>query len=154
MSTTKTPSLFDHLKQITSVQDPKYFDTLTEAGKRTWSNYMLQRFMSMNPDLIELVAELQPYTEILQPKEFYLVYIGLIPRGNYWAKYIKSKKETKYESFLIDLLVQDYSCSKTEALDYCEILYATKEGKEHILYICNKYGIDKKQITKLKLKLK
>ncbi len=154
MKENKTPTLFDHLKQITSVQDPNYFDTLTDAGLRTWSNYMLHRFLSMNPDLLGLVSEIQPYTEILQPKEFYLAYIGLIPKGNYWSKYIKSKKETKYEPFLIDLIKQDYGCSKSEALDYCEILYGTKQGKEHILYICEKYGIEKKQITKLKLKLK
>ena len=44
-------------------------------------------------------------------------------------------------------------CSSKEAEDYCEILYATKEGRENIKYICEKYGVDKKQITKLKLKV-
>ena len=38
-------------------------------------------------------------------------------------------------------------------LDYCEILYATREGRENIKYLCEKYGVDKKEITKLKLKV-
>ena len=31
--------------------------------------------------------------------------------------------------------------------------YSTREGRENIKYICEKYGVDKKQITKLKLKI-
>ena len=71
----------------------------------------------------------------------------------YFLKYTKGKKSDKYESFLVDLLKQDFNCSIREAEDYCEILYSTKEGRENIKYICEKYGIDKKQITKLKLKV-
>ncbi len=43
--------------------------------------------------------------------------------------------------------------SLKEAEEYCEILYSTREGRENIKYICERYGIDKKQITKLKLKV-
>jgi hypothetical protein len=68
-------------------------------------------------------------------------------------KYIKGKKTNKYESWLVDLIKQDFNSSIREAEDYCEILYSTKEGRENIKYLCEKYGIDKKQITKLKLKV-
>ena len=68
-------------------------------------------------------------------------------------KYIKGKKADKYDSWLIDLIKQDFNCSLKESEEYCEILYATTEGRENIKYICEKYGIDKKQITKLKLKV-
>ena len=54
---------------------------------------------------------------------------------------------------LIDLIKQDFNCSLKESEEYCEILYATTEGRENIKYICEKYGIDIKQITKLKLKV-
>ena len=43
--------------------------------------------------------------------------------------------------------------AKKEALEYLEIFYATKEGRENIKYICEKYGTEKKLITKLKLKV-
>jgi len=146
-------SLFDHIKAVTQFQDPKYWDKLEESDKKTWSNYMIHRFLSMNPDWIEVLSEIQPYTQVLEPKNLYLSLIGIIPKGRYYLKYTKGKKENKYESFLIDLLKQDFMCSSKEAEDYCEILYSTREGRENIKYICERYGIDKKQITKLKLKV-
>ena len=148
-----TKTLFDHITNVTSVQNPKYWDVLTDADKKTWSNYMVHRFLSMNPNWIEILSEIQPYTQTLEPKQLYLALIGILPKGRYYMRYIKGKKANKYESWLVDLLIQDFMCSKKEAEDYCEILYATKEGRENIKYICEKYGIDKKQITKLKLKV-
>jgi len=146
-------TLFDHITNITSVQNPKYWDTLEDDSKKTWSNYMIHRFLSMNPDWIEFLSEIQPYTQVLEPKQLYLALIGILPKGRYYMKYIKGKKADKYDSWLIDLLINEFSCSSNEAEDYCEILYSTKEGRENIKYICEKYGIDKKQITKLKLKI-
>ena len=147
-------TLFDHITNITSVQNPKYWDTLDVDSKRTWTNYMIHRFLSMNPEWIEVLSEIQPYTQTLEPKHLYLLLIGILPKGRYYMKYIKGKKVDKYESFLVELIRQDFQCSSKQAEEYCEILYATKEGRENILYICTKYGIEKKMITKLKLKLK
>jgi hypothetical protein len=149
----KTKSLFDHIKAVTQFQDPKYWDKLEDGDKKTWSNYMVHRFLSMNPDWIEVLSEIQPYTQTLEPKQLYLSLIGIIPKGRYFLKYTKGKKDNKYESWLVDLIIQDFMCSSKEAEDYCEILYSTKEGRENIKYICERYGIDKKQITKLKLKV-
>jgi hypothetical protein len=146
-------TLFDHIKAVTQFQDPKYWDKLEESDKKTWSNYMIHRFLSMNPDWIEVLSEIQPYTQVLEPKQLYLSLIGIIPKGRYFLKYTKGKKDNKYESFLVDLIKQDFMCSSKEAEDYCEILYSTREGRENIKYICERYGIDKKQITKLKLKV-
>ena len=146
-------TLFDHIKAVTQFQYPKYWDKLDDTDKRTWSNYMIHRFLSMNPDWIEVLSEIQPYTQVLEPKQLYLSLIGIIPKGRYFLKYTKGKKDNKYESFLVDLIKQDFMCSSKEAEDYCEILYSTREGRENIKYICERYGIDKKQITKLKLKV-
>lgn len=146
-------SLFDHIKAITQEQRIDYWETLEESDKKTWSNYMIHRFLSMNPDWIEVLSEIQPYTQVLEPKNLYLALIGLIPKGRYYLKYTKGKKDNKYETWLVDLLKQDFVCSTKEAEEYCEILYSTREGRENIKYICEKYGIEKKQITKLKLKV-
>ena len=58
-------TLFDHITNITSVQNPKYWDTLDVDSKKTWSNYMIHRFLSMNPEWIEVLSEIQPYTCLL-----------------------------------------------------------------------------------------
>ena len=145
--------LFDHLNAITAEQDPKYFDKLSEEDLKSWSNFMINRFLSMKPEWVELIATLLPLTQTLQPKEMYKLYISVIPKGKYFLKYIKGKGEEKYEQFLIDLIKKDFQCSEKEALEYIEVLYSTREGRENIKYICEKYGTDKKQITKLKLKI-
>lgn len=145
--------LFDHLNAITAEQDPKYFDKLSEEDLKSWSNFMINRFLSMKPEWVELIATLLPLTQTLQPKEMYKLYISVIPKGKYFLKYTKGKSEDKYEEFLVELIKKDFQCSQKEALEYIEVLYSTREGRENIKYICEKYGTDKKQITKLKLKI-
>ena len=138
-------TLFDHIKAVTQFQDPKYWDKLEESDKKTWSNYMIHRFLSMNPDWIETISEIQPFTQTLEPKQLYQLLIGLLPKGRYYLKYTKGKKETKYESFLLELIKQDFQCSSSEALDYCEILYATREGREILnIYVRSMVLIKKK----------
>jgi hypothetical protein len=146
-------SLFDHIKAITSEQDPKYWDKLDESDRKTFSNFMVHRFLSMNPDWIQFLSELQPYTEKLEPKQLYLALIGILPKGKYYLRYVKGKKDDVYEGWLVDLIVKDYQCSIRQGEEYLEILYSTKEGREHIKYICEKYGVESKEITKLKLKI-
>ena len=60
----KVKGLFDHIKQITMFQNPKYWDTLNDGDKKTWNNYMVHRFLSMNPDWIELVNGIQQYWKL------------------------------------------------------------------------------------------
>tara|TARA_Y100001958_G_C20763100_1_gene242292 strand:- start:238 stop:561 length:324 start_codon:yes stop_codon:yes gene_type:complete len=107
----------------------------------------------MNSDWVEILSELQPYTEQLQPKQLYLAYIGILPKGRHYLRYVKGKKTNKFEGWLIELIAKDFQCSTRQSEEYCEILYSTREGRESIKSICEKYGVDKKQITKLKLKV-
>jgi|TARA_B100000424_G_scaffold240031_1_gene207181 hypothetical protein len=146
-------TLFDHIKAITQFQDPNYFDKLEEDDLKTWSNYMIHRFLSMNSNWIEVLSDLQPYTEQLTPKQLYLAYIGILPKGRHYLRYVKGKKTNKYESWMVELIKEDFQCSLRQAEEYVEILYSTREGRESIKSICEKYGIDKKEITKLKLKV-
>lgn len=145
--------LFDHLNAITTEQDPNYFDKLSEEDLKSWSNFMVNRFLSMKPEWVELIATLLPLSQTLSPKEMYSLYINVIPKGKYFLKYIKGKSEDKYERFLIDLIKKEFLVSEIQAIEYIEILYSIREGRENIKYICEKYGIEKKQITKLKLKI-
>jgi hypothetical protein len=145
--------LFDHLTALTAEQDPKYFDKLTEEDIKSWSNFMINRFISMKPEWVELIASLQPLTQTLEPKEMYKLYINILPKGKQYLKYTKGKAEDKYEQFLIELIKKEYDCSERQAIEYIEVLYSTREGRENIKYICEKYAIGKKEITKLKLKI-
>lgn len=145
--------LFDHLNAITAEQDPNYFDKLTEEDVKSWSNFMINRFLSMKPEWVELIASIQPLTQTLEPAQMYKLYINILPKGKQYLKYIKGKAEDKYEQFLIDLIKKEYDCSERQAIEYIEVLYSTREGRENIKYVCEKYAIPKKEITKLKLKI-
>lgn len=133
-------TLFDHLNAITKDQDPKYFDNLSEEDKKTWSNYMIHRFLSMNFDFVDIIAEFQPLTQTMEPKMFYLLMIGIIPKGKYYLRYIRGKSEETSDEKIVELLQIEYNCSKSTAIDYYNILTNIKEGNEYITYLKNKYG--------------
>ena len=145
--------LFDHLNAITAEQDPNYFNKLTEEDIKSWSNFMINRFLSMKPEWVELIATLLPLSQTLEPEQMYKLYINVLPKGKQYLKYTKGKAEDKYEEFIVELIKKEYLCSERQAVEYLEVLYATREGRENVKFICEKYGIDKKQITKLKLKI-
>ena len=145
--------LFDHLNAITAEQDPNYFNKLTEEDIKSWSNFMINRFLSMKPEWVELIATLLPLSQTLEPEQMYKLYINVLPKGKQYLKYTKGKAEDKYEQFLIDLIQKEYSCSERQANEYAEVLYSSREGRENIQYICERYGLTKKEISKLKLKI-
>ncbi len=145
--------LFDHIKQITNVQDPKYWDKLEPEDKKTFSNYMVLRFLSMKYEWIETIAAVQPYLQEAPPKAMYLALIDLLPKGRHFMKYMKPKGADKYEGWLVELVAKHYETSKLQAEDYLKILYSTRTGKEKIKQLSEDYGTDPKIITKLKLKI-
>jgi len=146
-------SLFDHIKQITNVQNPKYWDTLEEADKKTWSNYMVLRFLSMKYEWVETISAVQPYLQEVPPKAMYLALIDLLPKGRHFMKYMKPKTADKYEGWLVELVAKHYEVSKLEAEDYLKILYNSKSGKERIIQLAEDYGVEPKIIKKLKIKV-
>lgn len=146
-------TLFDHIKQITDVQNPKYWDTLEEADKKTWSNYMVIRFLSMKYEWVETIAELQPLLQELPNKALYLALIDIIPKSKTFLKYLRPEKGVEYEKWMIELVAKYYEVSELEAEEYVDILYAIKGGHQTLYNIAESYGTDPKLIKKLKLKI-
>ena len=140
----KKKSLFDHIKQITSIQNPNYWNDISEDDKKTWSNYMVHRFLSMNMDWIELVNELQKYN--LKPKELYKLYTNVIPKGKHWLKYIKGEKKMNYPNWLINILVNENQLSKKEAVDAIELYMLTEGGMAELGQLCRKWGVEESKI--------
>ena len=141
---TKSKSLFDHIKEITSVQKPNYWDTLSDGDKKTWSNYMVHRFLSMKMDWIELVNELQKYN--LKPKELYKIYTNILPKGKQWLKYIKGVSDMKYPNWLVNLIVNENKVSKKEAVDAIDMYYLTEGGMLELGQLAQKWGVEPKKI--------
>ena len=145
-TTIKKKSLFDHIKQITSVQNPNYWETLSEDDKKTWSNYMVHRFLSMKMEWVELVNELQKYN--LKPKDLYKLYTNVLPKGKQWLKYTKGRNQMEHPQWLINLVAVHMKSSKKEAYDAVEMYMLTEGGMLELGEICRKYGVEPKKIEK------
>ena len=146
---TKTKSLFDHITHITSKQTKNYWENLTDADRKTSSNYMVHRFLSMNMNWTDLVNEIQKYK--LEPKDLYRLYTEILPKGKQWLRYTKGKKTMKYQRWLLEIVAKYYESSLNEAHDYLEIYYSTEQGKAELKSILQKFGIAPKEIKKLNL---
>ena len=143
---TKSKSLFDHIKEITSVQKPNYWDTLSDGDKKTWSNYMVHRFLSMKMDWIELVNELQKYN--LKPKELYKIYTNILPKGKQWLKYIKGEKKMQYADWLVNVVANEMKVSKKEAYEAVDMYMLSEGGILELREICVKWGVEPKKLEK------
>ena len=72
-------NIFDWLKEINSTKS--HPDSFTNQDWDVWNSYMVHRFLSMNPDYVELVNEIQ----MLPPtnkKQIYSIYREYIPKNN------------------------------------------------------------------------
>ena len=112
-----------------------------------WMNQLLvhNRWLSMDKEFIEIVNVFQKYAiGTLESREVYKWYCNILPRGKRFNKYIKGKKDKKYNKELIDILSKHFECSKLQIKDYLELI-----DKEEIKYILQMYGLDKKTIKRL-----
>ena len=142
-SAPKAKGLFDHINQIRDKRDPTYFDTLTDADKKTWSNYMICRFLSMQPELVEAINDLQAYQDKLTPEQFYKLCVAVVPKSRGFHPYIKGKSD-KYNKDLVLMLSRHYQESERNAIEYLELL-----SREELVSIVSLYGYNEKQIDNL-----
>ena len=148
-SLVKKKSLFDHINQITKVQNPNYWDEISDEDKKTWSNYMVNRFLSMKSDWIDLVNEVQKYP--LEPKELYKVYTSILPKKKQWLRYIKGDKKMKYPKWVYEIVGKHLQCSMRESANAVDMYDISMGGQAELADILFRYGIDKKEVRKLGL---
>tara|TARA_R110002020_G_scaffold128531_2_gene288066 strand:+ start:2812 stop:3267 length:456 start_codon:yes stop_codon:yes gene_type:complete len=149
MTTIKAKSLFDHIKQITDVQNPNYWDDISDVDKKSWSNYMVNRFLSMKMDWVDIVNEVQKYQ--MEPEMLYKVYTNIFPKGKQWLKYIKGDKKMKYPKWVYETVAKHLQVSMREANDAVEMYEISAGGQSELADILLKYGVDQKEIRKLGL---
>ena len=142
----KKRSLFDHIREVTAVQKVDYFDTLSVDDRKSWSNYMVNRFLSMKMEWVELVNELQKYK--LEPKELYKLYINILPKGKQWLKYTKGRNDMNYPNWLVNIVSNDMEVSKQEAKEAIDMYYLTEGGMAELGQLARKWGIEPKKIEK------
>jgi len=143
---TKPATIFDHLSHITEKKTP--WDKLSEADQKSFSPYLINRWLSMNMDLIEIVDMFQQYTiGELDRKHVYQLYQELLPKRKMYNKYIKAKDSDKYNKELLEFVAKHYEISVREATEYVAMLMNV--DKELIAELLRKYGKTDKEIKSL-----
>ena len=133
-------NIWDWLKQINYIKaDPSSF---SNKDWDIWNSYMVHRFISMNPDYIDIVNEVQSINP-QNKKEIYSVYREYIPKNNKWNKYIKSNVK-QHKSELLTYLAKYWECSQNEVKEYLDFL-----EDDEVLRILNSMGIQPKEINQI-----
>lgn len=146
MSENKARNIFEHMSGITDKKTP--WDVLSDSDKKSFTPYIINRWLSMNMDFIELVNELQRYTiGQISPEETYKLYYDILPKQKQFNKYIKGKKADKYNPALVELLSMHFLVSEKEAMEYIDIYQETSLNT--LKEIIKKYGKTDKEVDKL-----
>lgn len=132
--------LFGWLKEITLYKSD--IGDITEDSWKSFQPFMVNRYLSMNPDYIEIVNYIQKFSN--SPKhQFYTMYKNIIPKKQVYLKWIGNKKQSQNVE-LVEKLSKYFVISKREIVDYLEIL-----KKKDIKEILESMGEDEKDIKKL-----
>ena len=138
-------TIFEHISNITDKKLP--ISKYSERNLKSWSSYLINRWLSMNYELIEVVNEFQKYTiGILSPKETYQLYYDILPKKKFYSKYVKGKKQDKFNKELVELIAKHYLCGKENAIEYLELLPSAET--ERIIRLYGKNDKEVKQLLK------
>ena len=120
-------------------------DSFTKVEQKKFSPFIINRWLSMDKDFIEVVNAFQKYAiGTLEPREVYKWYCDVLPKGKRFNKYIKGKSKKKYDDELINIISKYFECSKLQTKQYIELI-----NKEELKEILEKYGLDEKKIKRL-----
>ena len=130
-------TIFDWVNQILVHKKP--WDSFTVEEQKKFSPFIINRFLSMDKELIEIVNMFQPYAiGTLEPKDVYEFYRNLFPKGKRYNKYIKGKRDKKYDKELLELVSKHFEVSNNESKSYIDLL-----SKKDIKELYKKYGVKK-----------
>lgn len=139
-------TIFDHLANITYKKVP--WKDLSDADRKSFTPYLINRWLSMNPDYIDIVDQLQRYTiGLLDTKYVYQLYFDILPKQKTYSKYVKGKKSAKFNKDLVKLIANHFNVSTSEAETYIQLYMQL--NKEELIDIIRKYGKSDKEIKQL-----
>jgi len=141
--TNKPATIFDHLSNITFKK--KDWNSLSELDQKSFSPYLINRWLSMDMDFIEIVDMFQKYTiGPLDKKHVYQLYHDILPKMKIYNKYIKGKKAKEYNKDLLEMLTSHYQISKRDAKLYID--FWKENGIEDLKNLLKGYGKTEKEI--------
>ena len=144
----KRKSVFDHVKAIRQIQDPNYYNNLSDDDKKSFTHFMIIRALSMDSDIVEDMAQLYQVIDKIPSPQFYQLLISLVPKSNRYYPWIKSKK-FKHNKQLLELVAKRFVVSKFQANDYINLLSQCDGGQVELISICQAFGLSEKEIEEI-----
>ena len=136
-------TIVEWINQILMYKTP--WENFDESEHKTFSPFIVNRWLSMDNDFIEIVNFFQKYSiGLLEPKDTYKWYCDVLPKGKRFNRYIKGKKHKKYDKELVKMVCKYFEISKKECIEYIELM-----DKEQLKSLLELYGKEPKQIKKL-----
>src|ERR1035437_922487 len=143
----KSLGLFDHIKHIRNIQDPNYYNNLSDLDRKSFNHFMILQALSMDPQQLGNISILFRFFDVIPSPQFYKLVISLIPKDPTYYPWISHKN--KYNVELVELVAQRFEVSTQHAEEYIGILFSTKEGMNSLVYICQGFGKSKNEIEEL-----
>lgn len=144
----RTRGLFDHVKHIRQAQSPDYYDTLSEAERKTFNKFMILRVLSMDSKIIEEISYISKYMEVLPDKQFYQLLIKCIPKDYRFYPYIK-KSSKDVEATVLSCICKNFQIGSGDASDYYKLLIQTERGTTELVSLVSSFGYSETEIEKL-----
>lgn len=144
-------NLFDHIKGVS--KDKIRWDKLSAEDQKTWNNFIVSRWFSMEMELVEAINEFQKYSNgILTSKDYYNLLFDALPKTSFFLKYTKKKNKIEIDQQFIDLFCQHFQLGKKVIYEYITDL--NKFNSNELISILESYGTKKEDIEKFKKQLK
>ena len=136
-------TIFNWINQI--LVDKKHWNEFTEDEQKKFSPFIINRWLSMDKDFLEIVNYFQKYSiGTLESREVYKWYCDVLPKGKRFNKYIKGKGDKKFDKELVEIIRNHFECSRLQTKQYLELI-----DKEELKSILEMYGTDKTKIKRL-----
>jgi hypothetical protein len=118
-------NIFDWLNEITYNKRP--WSIFNDEEKNLFNLFLIHRFISMNPEYIDVVHLIQQYPNCSK-KKVYEFYCNVLPKKKSFFRYIKSS--IKHDKELINELAKRFECSTREVKEYLTIIDTEQIKKE------------------------
>lgn len=144
-------NLFDHIKGVS--KDKIRWDKLSAEDQKTWNNFIVSRWFSMEMELVEAINEFQKYSNgILTSKDYYNLLFDALPKTSFFLKYTKKKNKIEIDQEFIQMFCEHFQLGKKVIYEYITDL--NKSNPDELISILQSYGTKKEEIEKFKKQLK
>jgi hypothetical protein len=102
----------------------------------------------MDPDLIEEMAFISKYFQLVPNEQFYKLLIEVVPKGRKFCKYIKGTGDNINKTIL-ECICKKFSVGESDAKDYYTVLVASELGLKDLVSLVEGFGYSENEIEKM-----